>query len=123
MSLNHAENVGSELKWDTPLEYTPVLKLDQDFGAAMRKMNQMEELEASLPGLDCGACGAPTCRALAEDVVRGIASPDECIYRFRENMNSLISNIQKLDSFIPNYLKGRGVPAQPEKTDRKDDKE
>ncbi len=123
VSLNHAENVGSELKWDTPLEYTPVLKLDQDFGAAMRKMNQMEELEASLPGLDCGACGAPTCRALAEDVVRGIASPDECIYRFRENMNSLISNIQKLDSFIPNYLKGRGVPAQPEKTDRKDDKE
>ena len=24
-----------------------------------------------LPGLDCGSCGAPTCRALAEDIVRG----------------------------------------------------
>lgn len=34
------------------------------------RYNQMEEILAELPGLDCGSCGAPTCAALAEDVVR-----------------------------------------------------
>ena len=62
----------------------PILKLDEDFKTAMVKMNEMEEIEASLPGLDCGSCGAPSCKALAEDVVRGFASIDDCIFRFRE---------------------------------------
>ncbi|MHC1715887.1 MAG: (Fe-S)-binding protein [Acidaminococcaceae bacterium] len=33
----------------------------------------MEEVLSSLPGLDCGACGAPTCQCLAEDIVQGKA--------------------------------------------------
>ena len=113
VSLNHADHADrEELDWDTPLEYTPVLKLDQDFAVAMEKMNEMERIEKELPGLDCGSCGAPTCRALAEDVVRGVASPDECIYRFRENMNSLINNIQKLDGYIPSYFKTHADPGE-----------
>ena len=105
VSLNHAGSIKKELEWDTPLEYTPVLKLDQDINIAMQKMNDMEKLEATLPGLDCGSCGAPTCHALAEDVVRGVASPDECIYRYKENMNSLIFNLQKLNRYIPEHLR------------------
>lgn len=30
------------------------------------------------PGIDCGACGAPSCRAFAEDIVRGIAGDRIC---------------------------------------------
>ncbi len=105
ISLNHPNNISDEIEWDTPIEYTPVLKLDEDFAIAMVKMAEMEKIEATLPGLDCGSCGSPSCKALAEDVVRGNASVDECIYRFRENISSLIDNIQKLDGFIPNYLK------------------
>ena len=33
-----------------------------------------------LPGIDCGACGAPSCEALAEDVVRGQAKVNACIF-------------------------------------------
>jgi Na+-translocating ferredoxin:NAD+ oxidoreductase RNF subunit RnfB len=32
----------------------------------------------TLPGIDCGSCGAPTCRAFAEDVIKGLADVDGC---------------------------------------------
>ena len=32
------------------------------------------------PGFDCGACGAPGCRNLAEDIVRGKASISHCLF-------------------------------------------
>ena len=38
----------------------------------------IEKLLEKLPGLDCGACGSPTCRALAEDIVRGKAEEIDC---------------------------------------------
>ena len=102
VSLNHLEdadlisNGHSEeaLCWDVPLEFVPVLKLDDDVFEAMQKMEQVEQITASLEGLDCGSCGAPSCRALAEDVVRGLASVDDCVFRsisvpapFREQGN------------------------------------
>ena len=41
-------------------------------------MCEIEELTGKLPGLDCGSCGAPSCMAFAEDVVKCQASTDEC---------------------------------------------
>lgn len=91
VSLNHLEDADladpelkNDLSWDTPLEFVPVLKLDEDVFEAMKKMEQAEEICQSLEGLDCGSCGAPSCRALAEDVVRGLASVDDCVFRFKE---------------------------------------
>lgn len=87
VSCNHiGDEVPREVKYDQMVEYQPVMELDADLGKAMEKMMRMQEIEASLPGLDCGSCGAPTCRALAEDVVRGFASEDDCIYRMREKL-------------------------------------
>ena len=59
------------------------MKLTRYVGS-MRKMEQAEEICKSLEGLDCGSCGAPSCRALAEDVVRGLATVDDCVFRFKE---------------------------------------
>jgi Na+-translocating ferredoxin:NAD+ oxidoreductase RNF subunit RnfB len=36
---------------------------------AVAKLRQIDDLVRTLPGRDCGQCGAPTCRALAEDLV------------------------------------------------------
>src|SRR5690606_10286001 len=36
------------------------------------------KVEEMLPGANCGACGAPGCRAFAEQVVDGKSSPGEC---------------------------------------------
>ena len=60
-------------------EYQPISQLSDSIAQSMRMMAQIQTLKASLPGLDCGACGAPTCRAFAEDVVRGTATMDECL--------------------------------------------
>ena len=71
------------------LQYRPVMQLDHDMGAAMKKMSAIEKITETLPALDCGSCGAPTCRAFAEDVVRGECTVDECIVHMRERIHAM----------------------------------
>ncbi|MBQ3573065.1 MAG: ferredoxin, partial [Clostridia bacterium] len=75
--------------WDRPPVYRPIMKLDEDIQVAMQMAIDIDELEESLPGLDCGSCGAPSCHAFAEDVVRGYASETDCIFRLRELVEKL----------------------------------
>ena len=65
--------------WTTKLEYTPVFRLDVDRSVALRKLKEVRSIHENLPGLDCGLCGAPTCRAFAEDVVNEEMSIDQCV--------------------------------------------
>ncbi|MBE6480482.1 MAG: ferredoxin, partial [Olsenella sp.] len=58
--------------------YEPIAQLSHNIAESMRMMADIQRLKATLPGIDCGACGAPTCRALAEDIVRGRASIGDC---------------------------------------------
>ena len=44
-------------------------------------MADMQRIKEDLPGIDCGSCGAPNCRALAEDIVKGECSIDACVIR------------------------------------------
>jgi len=46
---------------------------------AIERMESIEAIAAILPGLDCGSCGSPTCRAYAEDVYNGHADLDGCV--------------------------------------------
>jgi Na+-translocating ferredoxin:NAD+ oxidoreductase RNF subunit RnfB len=57
-------------------------------------MARVEELYKTFPGLDCGSCGAPTCKALAEDIVRGVAKETDCIHIFREKMSKLSNELE-----------------------------
>lgn len=88
VSLNHPDLEGLQqlLGWDTPLEFLPVMELDSNMLAAMEKMARIEEITSQLEGLDCGSCGAPSCRALAEDVVRGLASVEDCVFYYRSKL-------------------------------------
>jgi hypothetical protein len=54
--------------------------LDNDRNLAIQKLKAKEQLIKKLPGTDCGVCGAPDCRTLAEDIVRGEAKLEDCIY-------------------------------------------
>ena len=65
----------------TELEYQPAKPLSSNFAESRRMMSEIQQLHASLPCIDCGSCGSPTCLAFAEDVVRGEASIEECIIR------------------------------------------
>jgi len=66
-----------------------VWQLAENRVAAMELYQKISALRELLPGLDCGSCGTPSCRALAEDVVLGSASEDDCIFRLRERMQTL----------------------------------
>lgn len=77
------------LLFPAPLTYRPVSRIDEDMAAALQKMQLIEQLTEQLPALDCGSCGAPTCRAFAEDVVLGERRMDECIVHMRERMREL----------------------------------
>ncbi|MBQ9014775.1 MAG: 4Fe-4S binding protein [Firmicutes bacterium] len=61
------------------LKFRPVLQLDDDLSISLKKMEEMGHILGELPGIDCGVCGAPTCRAFAEDVVRGTITEEACI--------------------------------------------
>ncbi len=58
--------------------YRPIQRLSENFAESLRMMSDIQKLRDVLPGIDCGACGAPTCRAFAEDVIRGNVGRDSC---------------------------------------------
>lgn len=73
----------------TELTYTPAGALSESGVTAMQMMAKIQEIRESLPDIDCGFCGAPTCAAFAEDVVRGEADPNDCILRLREKLGTI----------------------------------
>jgi len=77
----------------TELTYTPAGTLSDSGITAMQMMARIQEIRETLPDIDCGFCGAPTCAAFAEDVVRGEASPNDCIWRLREKLGTIPDNL------------------------------
>jgi len=61
------------------LEPRSILPLDGEIKQAIQKMKQLNEILVLLPGLNCSACGSPSCYALAEDIVNEQASIDDCM--------------------------------------------
>ena len=82
--------------WNHEIKYEPVFKLGTNMIESMTLMTQVDEICERLPGLDCGSCGAPTCRALAEDVVRGVAHEKDCIYLLREYIHKISDDLNKI---------------------------
>ena len=76
-------------------EISRPMQLDENINEALRKIDQIDKLERALPGLDCGSCGAPTCAALAEDVVRGKAAVNDCTVLMRRRMEAVLKALGK----------------------------
>lgn len=72
-------------------------------------MGEMEEIYANLPQLDCGSCGAPSCRALAEDIVRGLGNETDCIYKLRERVRELAREMMTLQEQLPGSFKSDNI--------------
>ncbi|MBQ2775504.1 MAG: 4Fe-4S binding protein [Clostridia bacterium] len=98
VSANHLmdEGVPQEMEWQRPLEGLSVLKLAENVSDAMAMMKRIKEIQSRLPGLDCGTCGAPSCRALAEDIVRGNATLHDCVFSLRNELSGT-----DMQEFIP----------------------
>lgn len=90
------DGVETPIEWEKNIDYNPVMKLDDNMKSALEMRANMEKIAATLPGLDCGSCGAPSCKCLAEDIVRGKASESFCIFKMREKIQGLY---QSMSSF------------------------
>lgn len=101
VSMNKLSGEEKDFYWDDSLEYSSIMKLDENLKEAMKKMKRIEKIASSLPGLDCGSCGAPSCRAFAEDIVRGAANENDCIIKFREQITGIAGEGAGISAIIP----------------------
>ena len=105
VSQNHLDGgVPRDMEWTEPLEFAPVLKLSQNLEEAMQMMEEIDVICEGLPGLDCGSCGAPSCRALAEDVVRGAARTSDCVFVMWEQVKNVADTLSSIGGYVPSYL-------------------
>ena len=83
VSQNKPDKEASDYIPDTYLfeempEYLPISRLGNTLAESMRMMADIQKIKNDLPGIDCGACGAPTCKAFAEDIVKKLACHGDC---------------------------------------------
>lgn len=100
------QNAEEVIPWTTGVQYEPVFRLGDTMTESFIRLNQVERLCKKLPGLDCGSCGAPTCKALAEDIVRGQAQETDCVYYLRENLHKLSEEVSLLADDLAEGEKG-----------------
>ena len=78
---SHFTGPAKVVRREAPFVARPGMRLDEDMASAIEKLSRMDHLVKELPGKNCGMCGAPTCTALAEDVVLGRTDITVCPYR------------------------------------------
>ena len=72
---------------DSPIKnHIPEVRLSNNLAEAMRMMQRIDSIYQNLPKIDCGSCGAPTCRAFAEDVVKGECKLEDCVVYLRRSI-------------------------------------
>ena len=101
-----------------PVTPRSMLKLDEDMATAMKKMERVQRIMRFLPGIDCGSCGAPSCLALAEDIVKGRAAISHCIFLQKtmeqtrklhpDHSFRIMESIWGKDRFSKDSKKGKG---------------
>jgi hypothetical protein len=96
VSMNHIKDGDMDrMKWEKALEFdADIFRLDKDINKAFEMMSSMEDIYNELPHLDCGSCGAPTCRAMAEDIVKGRAKETDCIFKLKEKIQSVYDQLR-----------------------------
>jgi len=55
--------------------------------SAIERMSRVEKIYKDLPHLDCGSCGAPSCHALAEDIINCEACEEDCLIKLRDTVS------------------------------------
>jgi Na+-translocating ferredoxin:NAD+ oxidoreductase RNF subunit RnfB len=94
--MNHLENDDMDnMNWENELQFdADIFRLSDDIFKAMEMMDKMENICKDLPGLDCGSCGSPTCRAMAEDIVKGNAKETDCIHKLKAQIQKVYDQLK-----------------------------
>ncbi len=70
--------------------YKPLNRLSDNLAESLSLMSKIKAVRSELPGIDCGSCGAPSCKAFAEDIVIGNADKNDCIIAYKEFIKKYI---------------------------------
>ncbi len=87
----HDEYIPEDYFFSSFPAYSPISRLSDSMAESMRMMADIQKLREGLPGIDCGACGAPNCRAFAEDVVKKTANKNDCIMVYRDEVKKQLN--------------------------------
>jgi len=79
------------------LQARPVRPLGRDLREAAARKREEERVLAELPARNCAACGAPSCAAHAEDVVRGKAALEDCVFVRIERLEEAVASGKEPD--------------------------
>ncbi len=74
----------------------PLKPLNDDLTIAIKKRKEKEKIYETLPKIDCGACGSPTCAAFAEDVVKKEASISDCVFMLPKKLKGLANELSNM---------------------------
>jgi len=98
------------------LEPRPLKPLAEDLGKAIKKIKEKEDIYETLPKIDCGACGSPTCLTFAEDVVRGEAELTDCIFNLPQRIKELSPELSELlNKSVSPKLNNSGIKKEKKK--------
>ena len=92
LSKEEEKAVPQSFMFDEVPSYYPISRLSESRSESMRMLSEIQKLRSTLPGIDCGSCGAPNCRAFAEDVIRGNADINGCIISHRGELLDLLKS-------------------------------
>jgi iron only hydrogenase large subunit-like protein len=92
-----SENILKAMEWDKGIEYMPVFEMQGTMEEKFKAYSDMDALLKRLPGLDCGSCGAPTCRCFANDVINGAAKESGCVVIMRRKFAKIKSELEEQD--------------------------
>ena len=104
MNADIFDRPGFDVSWTKEIYSRPALKLDEDIKVAMKMMEEIDRITEELPGLDCGSCGAPSCRALAEDIVKGFAEKNDCIFLLKDEIKEVALQMALLEKRMPSAV-------------------
>jgi len=90
------ETANETLRMTQEIEPNNSMQLEGTMKQRIAMAERIDELEKSLPGLDCGSCGSPTCRALAWDIAHGYANELNCIFKLNDRISSLAAEMVTL---------------------------
>nr|WP_321409830.1 [Fe-Fe] hydrogenase large subunit C-terminal domain-containing protein [uncultured Carboxylicivirga sp.] len=91
ISFDHHQYIKERLSIK-PIEPRSMMGLDNDMATAIKKMERVRRIMCFLPGIDCGACGSPSCEGLARDIVLKDANLSSCVF-----MQRMMEKSKKLD--------------------------
>jgi iron only hydrogenase large subunit-like protein len=74
---------------ERPIRPRPIRGRTGSLKERVQMVQLAETTQAALPGLNCGLCGAPTCKELARDVSMGDATKQDCIFLSKNRLQEL----------------------------------